>query len=415
MKRALLCLFLVVGLGSAFAQTSSTSITVKEVDGSPSVKTKTIKVSNGTLTANGDGSVTILTGGGGGGSQTPWASDIDAAGNSLQNAKISYSRIEGPMTNAAATEISTTTLTASGGNITLSYTNGGAYRYTLTADTTVILGNATGTNRSIALEVYPDGTHVLNFPAAAVALTATNQPFAVGRTTIYFSYLDGTNYVEVSPAPSTGTGKSVNQTSPTLVTPTIASLVNAQHNHQDAAGGGALDAAAVTTGVFPIGRLATGTPDGTKFVADDGTLKTPAGGGGVGYSIKFGGSDSTANPSSGGFTTYIGSSTYIFNSTFANVKVPVPKSGTIKRIWLRVNVTGTLGSNEDVTHKISIGGAAGTGTGVTIKYNSTTQTVLNSTESVAVSAGDEIALVSTSPTWATPPTQCQFECFIWIE
>jgi len=31
----------------------------------------------------------------------------------------------------------------------------------------------------------------------------------------------------------------------------------------------------ITTGVFPVARLATGTPDGTKFVADDGTLKTP--------------------------------------------------------------------------------------------------------------------------------------------
>jgi hypothetical protein len=34
-----------------------------------------------------------------------------------------------------------------------------------------------------------------------------------------------------------------------------------------------------TGGVLPIARLATGTPDGTKFVRDDGTLATPAGGG----------------------------------------------------------------------------------------------------------------------------------------
>lgn len=36
-----------------------------------------------------------------------------------------------------------------------------------------------------------------------------------------------------------------------------------------------------TGGVLPIARLATGTPDGTKFVRDDGTLATPAGGGGA--------------------------------------------------------------------------------------------------------------------------------------
>lgn len=40
-----------------------------------------------------------------------------------------------------------------------------------------------------------------------------------------------------------------------------------------------LDAAKVTSGVFAIGRLATGTPDGTKFVRDDGTLATPPGSG----------------------------------------------------------------------------------------------------------------------------------------
>lgn len=36
-----------------------------------------------------------------------------------------------------------------------------------------------------------------------------------------------------------------------------------------------LDAAKVTTGVFPVARLATGTPDGTKFIRDDGTLAMP--------------------------------------------------------------------------------------------------------------------------------------------
>lgn len=37
-------------------------------------------------------------------------------------------------------------------------------------------------------------------------------------------------------------------------------------------------AADVTSGVLPISRIATGTPDGTKFVRDDGTLATPPGG-----------------------------------------------------------------------------------------------------------------------------------------
>jgi hypothetical protein len=31
---------------------------------------------------------------------------------------------------------------------------------------------------------------------------------------------------------------------------------------------------------LPISAIATGTPDGTKFIRDDGTLATPAGGSG---------------------------------------------------------------------------------------------------------------------------------------
>lgn len=38
-----------------------------------------------------------------------------------------------------------------------------------------------------------------------------------------------------------------------------------------------LDAAKIVSGVFNIGRLAVGTPDGTKFVRDDGTLAVPSG------------------------------------------------------------------------------------------------------------------------------------------
>jgi hypothetical protein len=41
-------------------------------------------------------------------------------------------------------------------------------------------------------------------------------------------------------------------------------------------------AADIVSGVFPIARLATGTPTGAKFIRDDGTLAVPPGGGGSG-------------------------------------------------------------------------------------------------------------------------------------
>jgi len=39
-----------------------------------------------------------------------------------------------------------------------------------------------------------------------------------------------------------------------------------------------LSTSKITSGIFPISRLASGTPNGTKFIADDGSLKTPTGG-----------------------------------------------------------------------------------------------------------------------------------------
>lgn len=54
---------------------------------------------------------------------------------------------------------------------------------------------------------------------------------------------------------ATGTGPFVKQSSPTIITPTIASFVNANHSHLNAAGGGTLDAAAIASGTFANARI----------------------------------------------------------------------------------------------------------------------------------------------------------------
>ena len=63
----------------------------------------------------------------------------------------------------------------------------------------------------------------------------------------------------------------------TLTTPTIASFINAGHNHQDAAGGGTLDAAAIATGTLNDARLSTSvvTLTGTQTLSNK-TLTAPA-------------------------------------------------------------------------------------------------------------------------------------------
>ncbi len=78
----------------------------------------------------------------------------------------------------------------------------------------------------------------------------------------------------------TGTGVVVLANSPTVVTPTIASFLNAQHDHLDAAGGGLLDAAVIDTGTINVDRLGSGAVGaGSKALFDDNTWQTIAGGG----------------------------------------------------------------------------------------------------------------------------------------
>lgn len=74
----------------------------------------------------------------------------------------------------------------------------------------------------------------------------------------------------------TGTGAAVFATSPTLVTPALGTpsalvLTNAT----------GLPLTTGVTGVLPVANFTTGTPDGTKFVRDDGVLTVPPGGGSV--------------------------------------------------------------------------------------------------------------------------------------
>lgn len=76
---------------------------------------------------------------------------------------------------------------------------------------------------------------------------------------------------------STGTGNVVRATSPTIVTPTIASFANAGHNHQDAAGGAQLVATSVfASGTVPTARLGSGSATSSTFLRGDQTWASAA-------------------------------------------------------------------------------------------------------------------------------------------
>ncbi len=63
-------------------------------------------------------------------------------------------------------------------------------------------------------------------------------------------------------------------TNKTLTTPTIGSFANATHNHQNAAGGGSLDAAAIGSGTIGTARLGSGSADSTTYLRGDQTWQT---------------------------------------------------------------------------------------------------------------------------------------------
>jgi len=71
----------------------------------------------------------------------------------------------------------------------------------------------------------------------------------------------------------TAVGKTATQTlsGKTLTTPTIASFVNATHNHQNAAGGGSLDAAAIGSGTVATARLGSGSATSSTYLRGDQT------------------------------------------------------------------------------------------------------------------------------------------------
>lgn len=136
---------------------------------------------------------------------------------------------------------------------------------------------------------------------------------------------------------STGSGNVVLDTSPTIVTPTIASLTNAQHGHLNAAGGGQLTGAFMAAGTSSAGtwpKLTSGTVlttpeagaieyDGTVIYLTPAASNRAASGGfhGIFQDADYTGSNSNTaqkvfNGSTNGTITLPGSTTYLLEAVY---------------------------------------------------------------------------------------------------
>lgn len=121
-------------------------------------------------------------------------------------------------------------------------------------------------NFSTSVTVFSATQTSATFGVPLTVTSVTNNLSVFGATTSaqFFSVLSD----------PTGTGLAVFGTSPTIVTPTIASFTNATHTHQNATGGGTLDASAIAAGTVATARLGSGTANNTTYLRGDQTWQT---------------------------------------------------------------------------------------------------------------------------------------------
>lgn len=112
-------------------------------------------------------------------------------------------------------------------------------------------------NRSIV--VTGEASQITIGTEVTGASTDLTDTAVIARSTNNLSFFAATTSAQLAGVidDETGSGLLVFGTSPTIVTPTIASFVNAAHNHQDAAGGGQLDSTLALSDTADIAYLNT--------------------------------------------------------------------------------------------------------------------------------------------------------------
>jgi len=184
-----------------------------------------------------------------------------------------------------------------------------------TATTTPAVTLAPTTGQTSHLVIGTCGTTTTFAPCA---LVLGDLPSGLGLTANPLSQFAATTSAQLAGVLSdeTGTGLSVFNNTPTLLTPTIASFTNATHNHSNAAGGGTFNTVNASN--------CTGTPSSTTFLRGDCTWATPAGTGTV---------TSSGSPSSGNMAKF---------STATNIVPAI--AGTDFQAPISLTTTGTSGA-----------------------------------------------------------------------
>jgi len=151
------------------------------------------------------------------------------------------------------------------------------------------------------------------------------------------------------------------------------------------------NSAANISGVIPIANLATGTPDGTKFIRDDGTLQTPSGGTGTTHQIFMNLTGNTVSST----TTYASPIAVTFAAENTR-SVMVSRDTTFTKLYVRT--LGTQGACDAVVTLRNTSTATDTAITLTIPNGATTNTFSDTAHTASFTAGQRFVIKVASTT-----------------
>lgn len=130
----------------------------------------------------------------------------------------------------------------------------------------------------------------------------------------------------------------------------------------------------------------------------------------IGYNLQY--------VSTTGFAV-VNSTTLFFNGVFVSSSYPggvvASKTGTIKSVFIKVRVTGTLGTSETGSFYIRINNTTDVLITSVAKFDATTQSYNLTGMSTSVTEGDDIVIKYVGPVFTTNPTGNQLSASILIE
>lgn len=129
------------------------------------------------------------------------------------------------------------------------------------------------------------------------------------------------------------------------------------------------------------------------------------------YLLNLFNTSNSSNPATS--TTYEFGSGLILGSTTPYVYIPI--TGTITRAVVGATVAGTLGTNESVVVAIKLNNNTSTTVTSALTLTAASQSVVNNSMTISVTAGDFITATYTTPSsFATPPTSVRINLYVFI-